>query len=215
MNRFKIKGLSYGSFREATSEAKLQRTTTMADSLDKLVYSFVMEDVLKGFFIHVPPGYVACVYDLGQGVLKRVYMPGLHLKIPFWQKARLFNTQTLEYAISRDVNAEDPKVMGDEPVRVITADGYPIVIEGTVLLRLDVQQIPVIWQQIGEDFVAKIVRPTIRSRMRMLASRYSKLEITSTKRDAVEVDAKNELARIFYPRGIIVENVLLSEVRDG
>ncbi|MBI4133585.1 hypothetical protein HY478_03150, partial [Candidatus Uhrbacteria bacterium] len=87
--------------------------------------------------------------------------------------------------------------------------------EGTVLLRLDVQQIPVIWQQIGEDFVAKIVRPTIRSRMRMITSRYPKVEITSTKRDAVEVDAKNELARIFYPRGIIVENVLLSEVRDG
>ena len=42
----------------------------MADSLDKLMYSFVMEDVLKGVFIYVPPGYVACVYDLGRGVLK-------------------------------------------------------------------------------------------------------------------------------------------------
>lgn len=187
----------------------------MADSLDKLVYSFVMEDVLKGFFIHVPPGYVACVYDLGQGVLKRVYMPGLHLKIPFWQKARLFNTQTLEYAIQSNINPSDPLVMGDEPIRAVTADGHPIVIEGTVLLRLDVQQIPMIWQQIGEDFVAKIVRPTIQSRMRMIASRYHRGDIISFKRDVVEVDAKNELARIFYPRGIIVENVLLSEVRDG
>lgn len=187
----------------------------MADSLDKLVYSFVMEDVLKGFFIHVPPGYVACVYDLGQGVLKRVFRPGLHLKIPFWQKARLFNTQTLEYSISRDFNLADATAMGDEPIRAVTADSRPIIVEGTVLLRLDVQQIPMIWQQIGEDFVAKIVRPTIQSRMRMIASRYSKQEIISTKRDAIEVEAKNELARIFYPRGIIVENVLLSEVRDG
>ncbi len=187
----------------------------MVDSLDKLVYSFVMEDVLKGFFIHVPPGYVACVYDLGQGVLKRVYMPGLHLKIPFWQKARLFNTQTLEYSIFRDFDATDAQAMGDEPIRATTADGRPIVIEGTVLLRLDIQQIPMIWQQIGEDFVAKIVRPTIQSRMRMIASRYQRQEVVSTKRDVVEVDAKNELARIFYPRGIIVENVLLSEVKDG
>lgn len=184
----------------------------MADSLDKLVYSFVMEDVLKGFFIHVPPGYVACVYDLGQGVLKRVYTPGLHLKIPFWQKARLFNTQTLEYSITRDFNASDVGGLGDEPIHAMTADGHPIVVEGTVLLRLDVQQIPMIWQQIGEDFVAKIVRPTIQSRMRMIASRYHKHEIVSFKRDVVEMDTKNELARIFYPRGIIVENVLLSEV---
>ncbi len=187
----------------------------MADSLDKLVYSFVMEDVLKGFFIHVPPGYVACVYDLGQGVLKRVFMPGLHLKIPFWQKARLFNTQTLEYPISKDFNATGAQALGDEPVHATTADGKPITIEGTVLLRLDVHQIPTIWQQIGEDFISKIVRPTIQSRMRMIASRYNRADVISQKRDVVEVDAKNELARIFYPRGIIVENVLLSEVRDG
>lgn len=187
----------------------------MADSLDKLVYSFVMEDVLKGFFIHVPPGYVACVYDLGQGVLKRVFMPGLHLKIPFWQKARLFNTQTLEYPIIKGFNASDSHALGDEPVHATTADGKAITIEGTVLLRLDVHQIPTIWQQIGEDFVSKIVRPTIQSRMRMIASRYNRADIISQKRDVVEVDAKNELARIFFPRGIIVENVLLSEVRDG
>lgn len=187
----------------------------MADSLDKIVYSFVMEDVLKGFFIHVPPGYVACVYDLGLGVLKRVYMPGLHLKIPFWQKARLFNTQTLEYSINGDFSLDHENALGDEPVGALTSDGHSIVIESTVLLRLDVEQIPTIWQQIGEDFVAKIVRPTIRSRVRMIASRYPRADIISTKRDAVEMDTKNELARIFYPRGIIVENVLLSEVKDG
>lgn len=187
----------------------------MVDSLDKLVYSFVMEDVLKGFFIHVPPGYVACVYDMGQGVLKRVYMPGLHLKIPFWQRARLFNTQTLEYSISKSFSPTEANALGDEPVHAATVEGQPIVIEGTVLLRLDVHQIPMIWQQIGEDFVAKIVRPTIRSRMRMIASRYGVQDIISNKRDEVEMDAKGELARIFYPRGIIVENVLLSEVRQG
>ncbi|SRR3989339_1914408 len=187
----------------------------MVDSLDKLVYSFVMDDVLKGFFIHVPPGYVACVYDMGQGVLKRVYMPGLHLKIPFWQKARLFNTQTLEYSISQDFALVDPNALGDSPIQATTSEDQAITVQGTILLRLDVHQIPTIWQQIGEDFVAKIIRPTIRSRMRMITSRYSAHDIISGKRDEVEVEAKNELARIFYPRGIVVENVLLSDVRQG
>ena len=36
------------------------------------MYSFGVEDVLKGLFIYVPPGYVAWVYDLGRGVLKKV-----------------------------------------------------------------------------------------------------------------------------------------------
>ncbi|EKE06896.1 MAG: HflC/HflK family protein [uncultured bacterium] len=184
----------------------------MADSLDKLMYSFVMEDVLKGLFIKVPPGHVACVYDLGRGVLKKVLTPGLHLKIPFWQKARLFNTQTLEYAISREFNPAHPKAMGDVPIGAVTKSGKKIAIEGTVLLRLDIHQIPNIWQTIGEDFVEKIIRPTMRSRMRMVISRFDSEEIIGAKRDAVETELKNELERIFYSRGIYVENVLLSEI---
>lgn len=187
----------------------------MADSLDKIVYSFVMEDVIKGLFIYVPPGYVACVYDLGQGVLKKVLTPGLHLKIPFWQKAKLFNTQTLEYSINKNFDLEQIRAMGDVPISAQTAEGKRINIEGTVLLRLDINQIPTIWQNIGEDFVAKIVRPTIQSRVRMIASRYNESDIISLRRDSVEIDLKNELARIFFPRGIIVENVLLSEISQS
>ncbi len=184
----------------------------MAESIDKIVYSFVVEDVLKGFFIHVPPGYVACVYDLGRGVLKKVLTPGLHLKIPFWQKAKLFNTQTLEYSISKSFNPKNILALGDTPISASTNDNLNINIEGSVLLRVDMEQIPMIWQWIGEDFVAKIVRPTIRSRLRMIASRYGLQDMVSAHRDAVEIDIKNELDRIFRPRGILVENVLLSEI---
>jgi regulator of protease activity HflC (stomatin/prohibitin superfamily) len=186
----------------------------MADSLDKLMYSFVMEDVLKGVFIYVPPGYVACVYDLGRGVLKKVLTPGLHLKIPFWQKAKLFNTQTLEYSISREFNPVNEKAMGDIPTAAVTQDGQKIGVEGTLLLRLDIHQIPAIWQTIGEDFVEKIIRPTVRSRIRMVMSRFDKPEIIGQKRDAVESELKSELERIFFSRGIYVENVLLSEIAD-
>lgn len=183
-----------------------------AESLDKLMYTFVVEDVLKGVFVNVPPGYVACVYDLGRGVLKKVLMPGLHLKIPFWQKAKLFNTQTLEYSISREFNLEHVEALGDVPLSVTTKDEKKLVVEGTVLLRLDIQQIPGIWQTIGEDFVQKIVRPSIRSRMRLVASHYTAQDIISTKRDEVEKEIDEQLDAIFKSRGIFVENVLLSEV---
>lgn len=183
-----------------------------SDSLDKIMYSFVVDDVLKGLFIYVPPGYVACVYDLGRGVLKKVMTPGLHLKIPFWQKAKLFNVQTLEYSISRQFNPEHERSLGDIPIAAVTQDGKRVGVEGTILLRLDIHQVPAIWQTIGEDFVAKIVRPTIRSRIRMVFSRFDQQEITGLKRDEVERELKAELERIFYARGIFVENVLLSEI---
>ena len=183
----------------------------MADGLDKLMYSFVMDDVLKGFFIHVPPGYVAAVYDLGRGVLKKIYKPGLHLKIPFWQKAMLFNTQTLEYNINKKFNPEKPELLGDLPISAAAKDDRKIEIEGTILLRLDAEQIPEIWQSIGEKFVEKIIRPTIQSRIRMIAAKFNVQEIATTHRAEFEIEARKELERILYPRGIFVENVLLSE----
>lgn len=184
----------------------------MSENIDKLMYTFVVEDVLKGVFVYVPPGYVACVYDLGRGVLKKVYVPGLHLKIPFWQKAKLFNTQTLEYSISKKISLDNPRALGDTPISCLTQDDKRITIEGTILLRLDVQQIPAIWQAIGEDFVEKIVRPTIQSRVRTIASGYTAQQITQTHRKAVEEAIKYELENIFFSRGIFVENVLLSEI---
>ena len=50
---------------------------------DKLVVSFLVDEVVGGFFVNVPPGHVACIHDLGRWVLKKVWGPGLHLKIPF------------------------------------------------------------------------------------------------------------------------------------
>jgi regulator of protease activity HflC (stomatin/prohibitin superfamily) len=136
----------------------------------------------------------------------------LHLKIPFWQKAKLFNIQTLEYSISKDFDVNDFRALGDEPVSAITADGKKVSIEGTILLRLDIEHIPAIWQWVGEDFVAKIVRPTVRSRLRMIAAKYEHQHIVTHSRAIVEGDAKTELEGIFHPRGIRVENVLLSDI---
>ncbi len=83
--------------------------------LDRLVVSFFVDEVVGGFFISVPPGHIACVYDRGRGVLDRVWGPGLHLKIPFWQVAKLFNAQILEYSFRKGFKMDSNKeVLGDE-----------------------------------------------------------------------------------------------------
>ena len=182
-------------------------------SLDELVYSFVVEDVLGGFFISVPPGHVACVYDRGKGVLKKVYTPGLHFKLPFWQKAKLFNTQTLEYTISNEFDLKHSRALGDQPIKGVTSDKKNISITGTILLRMDAKLLPSIWQNIGEDFVPKVVRPAIRSRVRQVSSGYTAEELISTKRADVETNIAQALTDVLHPRGIYVENVLLSEIK--
>lgn len=180
--------------------------------MNKLVVSFLLDDVLMGLFISVPPGHVACVYDRGRGVLKKVWKPGLHLKLPFWQKAKLFNVQTLEYQIKRGFDLSDAALMGDESIKAKMTDGHDIELQGTILFRMDENELPRVWQEIGEDYVEKIIRPITRSRIRLVASRHTTEDIVSKRRDEIEDEAKAELTKSFKAKGIIIEDVLFSQV---
>lgn len=181
---------------------------------DKLVVSFLVDEVVGGFFISVPPGHIASLYDRGYGVLKRTWGPGLHLKIPFWQIAKLFNAQILEYTITEgfDVN-QNKEALGDKAINATTADGKLIQVEGSVLFRLDKQRIPEIWENVGDDFVSKVVRPVSRSRIRSVLSEVSTEQIL-TYRTQIEKKIQQELNTIFQDKGLICEGFLLSEVKS-
>lgn len=179
---------------------------------DNLVVSFLVDEVVGGFFISVPPGHIACIYDRGGGVLKTVLGPGLHLKIPFWQIAKLFNAQVLEYTIRKGIDISvNKEVLGDEPVHTTTKDGLPVVIEGSILFRIDKSNAPELWENIGEHFVSKVVRPFSRSKIASAFSDTFSYEIKSS-RSNLENLLKENLNGEFRSRGLICEGVLLSEI---
>lgn len=180
---------------------------------DKLVVSFLVDEVVGGFFVNVPPGHVACIHDLGRGVLKKVWGPGLHLKIPFWQRAKLFNSQVIEYLIRHDFDLSNQEAMGDEAITSKASDGTNIQVEGSILLKIDKKRANELWETIGDSFVSKIVRPVSRSRIRSVLSEVEMDQLTRY-RTQVEEKIKNELNKIYNQSGIICDGFLLSEIKD-
>ncbi len=180
---------------------------------DKLVVSFLVDEVVGGFFVSVPPGHVACIHDLGRGVLKKVWGPGLHLKIPFWQRAKLFNSQVIEYLIRHDFDLSNEEAMGDEAISGKSGDNMNIQLEGSILLKLDKARANELWETIGDNFVSKIVRPVARSRIRSVLSEVSMDQLT-TYRTQVEEKVMAELNKIYSKSGIICDGFLLSEIKD-
>jgi len=180
---------------------------------DRLVVSFLVDEVVGGFFISVPPGHVACVYDRGRGVLPYVWGPGLHLKLPFWQVAKLFNAQILEYSLSDGFDfVKNKESLGDKPIITTTKDGKDVSIEGSILFRIDRENAPEIWENIGENMVSKVVRPFSRSR---ISSVFAELELEQIKqyRTKIEEIIKNDLNKQFQDKGLNCEGFLLSEVK--
>lgn len=180
---------------------------------DRLVVSFLVDEVVGGFFISVPPGHVACVYDRGRGVLPRVWGPGLHMKIPFWQVAKLFNAQVIEYSISEgfDISA-NKESLGDMPIVTTTKDGHSIKIEGSILFRVDRNNAPELWENIGESVVSKVVRPFSRSRISTVFAELTMDQIQQH-RNQVETIVKDDLNEHFKDRGLDCEGFLLAGVR--
>lgn len=183
---------------------------------DKLVVSFVVDEVAGGFFVDVPPGQVACVYDRLRGVLKHTWGPGLHFKLPFLQKAKLFNAQTLEYGIRKGFNTEENReYLGDDAITATTADNINVTIQGTLLIRINKDQVVSLWENVGEGFVSKIIRPVSRSRIRTSISGFTFQQLHSAARHDAERAIKQQLEIELGPKGLIVEGVLLSELNQA
>lgn len=179
--------------------------------MDKLVISIAVEDILFGMFVSVPPGYVACVYSHSKGVLLKVLRPGLHLKLPFWHKAKLFNTQVQEYQVRQGFDAAKSE-LGDTEIIAATSDVQNVIIEMTVLFHIDPDNATQLWEHVGDNYIEKIIRPTIRSRVRTVAAEYTANDFFSSRRAEIERRIHHELISSLSAKGIVVVDVLLGSI---
>lgn len=179
--------------------------------MDKLIISIAIEDILFGMFVSVPPGYVACIYSHGKGVLLKVLRPGLHLKMPFWHKAKLFNTQVQEYQIRKGFDIEKSE-LGDSEIIAPTSDGRNVGLEMTILFHINPDNATQLWQNIGDNYIEKIIRPTIRSRVRTVAAEHTANDFFTNKRAEIERRIHHELVTSLASKGIMIVDVLMGSI---
>lgn len=182
-------------------------------SIDNLLVSLFVDEIVGGFIVTVPPGHVGCIYSIFSGVLQNVWYPGMHFKIPIIHRVKLFNAQLIEYTVSKDVLLKDNKeIMGDELINAVTADNKFVTVEATVLIKLDTERLPEIWQNIGENFVSKVVRPVTRSRIRKVLTNHTLTKSLSTDRSMIEDEVRQELRDSLSPHGLFVDDFYLSSL---
>ena len=182
-------------------------------SIDNLLVSLLVDEVVGGFLVTVPPGHVGCIYSVFRGVLKNVWYPGMHFKVPLIHRVKLFNAQLIEYTVSKDLVLKDNKeIMGDEVINAVTADNKFVAVEATALIKLDTERLPEIWQNIGENFVSKVVRPVTRSRIRKVLTSHTLTKALSTDRSTIEDEIKQELVDSLTQHGLHVVNFYLSSL---
>ena len=121
-----------------------------------------------------------------------------------------FDVKTQNYTMSA-TNDEGQK-MGDDAIRVLTADGLEVVIDLTVLYRVVPADAPKILREIGPDYTDKIVRPITRTRIRDNAVYYDAVALYSTRRDEFQGRIYKTIESDFKKRGLMLEQLLIRNI---
>ena len=120
------------------------------------------------------------------------------------------DVRTQNYTMSGVHNEGD--LSGDDAIRVLTADGLEVVIDLTVLYRVQSAQAPNIVRQIGYDFKNVVVRPITRTKIRDNAVYYTAVDLYSVKRDEFQTRIFKTIEENLKARGLVLEQLLVRNI---
>jgi regulator of protease activity HflC (stomatin/prohibitin superfamily) len=148
------------------------------------------------------------------GVQQETYPPGAtYFFIPFVTDWNVYNValQNLEMFRAQD-RGDRP---GRDDVEFKTHDGNDIAVDVTVAWRVDPARTPWILEHVGRSNVEvknSLVRPACRSIVRDVLNTMTSEEFyVSEKRFLKAEEARDSLAKVLAPEGVIVERVILGE----
>jgi regulator of protease activity HflC (stomatin/prohibitin superfamily) len=168
----------------------------------------ILIGILSSCIKQIDAGEVG-VQSLFGKVNEEVLQSGLTFINPL-MKVKEIDVRTQNYTMS-SVHDEGDKA-GDDAIRILTSDGLEVVIDLTVLYRLNAAEVPKVYRETGLDFKDKIVRPITRTKIRDNAVYYSANELYSTKRDEFQNKIFKSIDADFKKRGLILEQLLVRNI---
>jgi regulator of protease activity HflC (stomatin/prohibitin superfamily) len=114
------------------------------------------------------------------GIRPDALEPGLHWILPLVESAVTYSISNQTYTMS--ATTTEGQISGDDSIRARTKDGQEVIIDASVIYRIDplkVVQLHIVWQNNYQD---GIVRPEARGIIRDAVSQYGVEEVVSSKR---------------------------------
>ena len=123
-----------------------------------------------------------------------------------------YDLRRLEYTMS-GVSNEGRKRDIDDSLWSPTQEGLQVGIDITVWHHVDPAQVVSIHQRIGPDYEEKIIRPAVRSVIRLVISEYPVMDVYSSKRAQIQDEINVKIKTLVEKDGFIIDEVVLRDVR--
>ncbi|WP_108867330.1 prohibitin family protein [Aquimarina aquimarini] len=121
---------------------------------------------------------------------------GFHLVAP-WNKVIVYEVRQQEVF---------------EKMQVLSSNGLEIKLDASAWFQPDYNKLGLLHQQKGENYVGRVLLPTIRSAARSVVGRYTPEQLYSSKRDAIQKEIFEETKKIVGDQFIQLNEVLVRDV---
>lgn len=172
-----------------------------------LVFAIV---IMANTVLVIDAGRVAVVFNTLTGGLSTMNS-GTNLLIPGVQRPILYDTRIQSYTMSATYG--EGEVKGDDAIDCLTKDGQVVRMDITARFHIDPLKAADLHKTIGPDYMNKVVRPEIRSAVRLSVSAYQVTEVYSEKRTAIQQSTIEMLTPKFTANYLILDEVLIRNVR--
>ncbi len=99
-----------------------------------------------------------------------------------------------------------------EKMKVLSSNGLDIQLDASAWYKPKYNELGKLHQEIGENYLQRILLPTIRSAARSVVGRYTPEQLYSSKRDAIQKEIFEETKKIVENQFIVLDEVLVRDV---
>lgn len=121
---------------------------------------------------------------------------GFHIVAP-WNKVYIYEVRRQEIF---------------EKMKVLSSNGLDIQLDASAWYKPDEMNLGKLHQEIGENYLQRIILPTIRSAARSVVGRYTPEQLYSSKRDAIQREIFEETKKIVDDQYIVLDDILVRDV---
>ncbi len=164
-----------------------------------IVVSVIAIIILVNSAVTIDSGEAGVLYrTFGGGVVtdEPPLGEGFHIVAP-WNKVYIYEVRRQEIF---------------EKMKVLSSNGLDIQLDASAWYQPDAANLGKLHQEIGENYLNRIILPTIRSAARSVVGRYTPEQLYSSKRDAIQKEIFEETKKIVDNQYIVLDEILVRDV---
>lgn len=175
-----------------------------------LVAGILLTLMSQGVIV-VEPQQVAVVFQTFSGQLDEPRRAGTHIIVPVMQEATIYPIGYQQYTMSgaRESGTRDSD---DDAVQVRTIDGQEVLIDVTVIYRINPEQVNIVHQNWQNRYVDDLVRPVLRGFVRDAVSGYRAEAVYGESRSDVQRAIEESISRRMAQEGFEVSDLIIRNV---